>query len=192
MSQAFFHDIIRHSYGPLVKALPLTHADRSYRPEVPTMTDTPNQIHLSSEDVRGVVDVSTPASRQHIGEGGPPPRDGANGNPLKRVTDGPPASSPSLLEKLVYAEVHVDFRHPAAVRKQRDIWLPKDPFGLVREIEQDLDSQGILHSTACAKIYANGHVDVIQDALALDVPTVEFVEGEGDDADAILPLLSYQ
>ena len=46
------------------------------------------------------------------------------------------------------------------MEKQRVIWLPKDPLGLVKEIEQDLDSHDISHSTECATMDAKGHVDV--------------------------------
>ena len=175
MTQAIFHDIIRHSYGPLVKALPLTCANESYVLKAPTMVDAPNPIRRSFEDVKGVdyVDVSATASRQPVREGGPPLRDGANGSPLKRVS---PAPSPSLLDEPVYAEGKVDFRRPAAVRKQRKIWLPKDDFGLVEEIERDLDSYDILYSTACAMIDESGRVHVslegvTQNVLSVDVPT---------------------
>ena len=44
--------------------------------------------------------------------------------------------------------------------EQRIIWLPKDPLGLVKEIEQDLDSQDIIHTTEGAEMGANGSVDV--------------------------------
>ena len=108
-------------------------------------------------------------------------------------------SSPSLLEKLVDAEGDVDFRHPATVKMQRDIWLPKDDHGLVENIERVLDSYDILHSTMCATIDKRGHVDVIQTEDVPDVPTkgsaeVKGVEVEGDDVEATVPLLlvNYQ
>ena len=44
--------------------------------------------------------------------------------------------------------------------EQRVIWLPKDPFGLVKEIRRDLDTHEILHSTECAEMDAKGRVDV--------------------------------
>jgi hypothetical protein len=69
-------------------------------------------------------------------------------------------SSSALLAKLVPGEGRTDFRHPAAAEEQRPIWLPKDPIGLVKEIERDLDSQEILHSTEGATMDAKGHVDV--------------------------------
>jgi len=43
----------------------------------------------------------------------------------------------------------------------RVVWLPKDALGLVKEIERDLDSHGILYSTDGAEMDAKGKVDVI-------------------------------
>lgn len=40
------------------------------------------------------------------------------------------------------------------------IWLPKDSLGLVREIERDLESRGVLHSTEGAEMDNEGHVNV--------------------------------
>jgi len=53
-----------------------------------------------------------------------------------------------------------DFSHPAAAEEQRMIWLPKDSLGLVREIERDLESRGVLHSTEGAEMDNKGHVNV--------------------------------
>jgi hypothetical protein len=153
---AFFHDTIRSSYGPLKKALPLTLADSSYNrveSEDPATTDEPKPRPSSSENVGSIdyADVSTHASHQPANKGGPPLRDGANGK----------GSYTPQLTRLVKGEGAADFRHPATVEEQRIIWLPKDPLGLVKEIERDLDSHDILHSTECAKMDAKGGVDVI-------------------------------
>ena len=40
------------------------------------------------------------------------------------------------------------------------IWLPKDNLGLVREIERDLESRGVLYSTEGAEMDNKGHVNV--------------------------------
>ncbi len=54
---------------------------------------------------------------------------------------------------------------------QRVIWLPKDPLGLVKVIEQDLDSLDILQSTEGAEMDAKGYVDVtLVSEDAKDVP----------------------
>ncbi len=166
MSQAFFHDTIRNSYGPLIKALPLTGAFRSYNrvgPENPTAADVQKSTH--SSDVRDIdyTDVSAPLPDQLVSKGGPPLRDDTNTSLRKRVTDhsGPPACSPSPLAKLVDGEGRTDFRHPVTMEDMRVVWLPKDALGLVKEIERDLDSHGILYSTDGAEMDAKGKVDVI-------------------------------
>ena len=80
----------------------------------------------------------------------PPLRDDANGE----------ESPLSPLTRLVKGEGAADFSHPAAVEEQRAVWLAKDPFGLVKEIERDLESHDIYHSTECATMDAKGRVDV--------------------------------
>ena len=196
-TQAFSHNIIHNSYGPLIKALPLTLADRSYNrvePDDTTTGDVANLIPPGSGVVRGTdyANVSTPASYQPVNEREPLLPDDAIGSQLKRVTDKPPASPPSLLAKLLQGDGPVDFRHPATVEEQRVIWLLKDPLGLVKEIEQDLDSRDILHSTDGAEIDEKGQVDVtlvLDDAQ--DAPTEVCFSpptDEGDDLDATTPL----
>ena len=102
----------------------------------------------SSENVGGIdyADVPTHAPHQPVNEGRPTLRDSGIGketSPLPQKEEGA-----------------VDFRHPATTEEQRVIWLPKDPFGLVKEITQDLDSHDILHSTEFAEMDVKGHVDV--------------------------------
>lgn len=85
----------------------------------------------------------------------------ADVNPLKEREDEAPASAQSPLAKLMNEEEHTDFRHPATAKEQRIIWLPKDPLGLVQEIERDLEKHDISHSSEGAEMDDKGHVDVI-------------------------------
>jgi len=151
---AYFQDTIRNSYGPLIKDLPLTLADSAYsgsEPEASTSADAPNPDTRSSEDVKDIdyADASASASHQL-----------ADVNPLKDRQDEAPASAQSPLEKLMSKEEHTDFRHPATAEDQDIIWLPKDPLGLVHEIERDLESHDILHSSEGAEMDDKGKVDV--------------------------------
>ena len=57
-------------------------------------------------------------------------------------------------------EEHADFRHPSTADEQRIIWLPKDPLGLVHEVERDLKSHGISTSSEGAEMNDKGDVDV--------------------------------
>ena len=86
------------------------------------------------------------------------PADGSDG---KATKDDSAPSFPLLPAKLIQLdEASNDFRHPASAEDQRIIWLPKDQLGLVREIEQDLESHEILHSTEGAEMDEKGHVEV--------------------------------
>ena len=77
---------------------------------------------------------------------------------MKHGQDKPPAAIPSLLAELIRREGPTNFRHPAAVEAQRIIRLPKDPLGLVDEIERDLKAHYILYSSADAEMDNKGHV----------------------------------
>ena len=174
--QAIFHNIILNSYGPLIKYLPLSLADRSYggvevksvKPEEePSKVGVPS--HVLSGDVKAIdyANTSTSASDsyQRSGEGGSSHTGDADSHTLERVpspvfTNESRASSPSPSAKSAEDEGTTDFRHPAAVEEQRIIWLPRDRLGLVDEIAQDLASQDILHSTDGAEMNDKGQVNV--------------------------------
>jgi hypothetical protein len=174
--QAIFQNIILNSYGPLLKFLPLSLADRSYggvevkpvKPEEePTKVGVPS--HVLSGDVKAIdyANTSTSASDsyQRSGEGGSSHTGDADSHTLERVpspifTNESRASSPSPSVKSAEDQGTTDFRHPAAVEEQRIIWLPRDRLGLVDEILQDLASQDILHSTDGAEMNDKGHVNV--------------------------------
>ena len=134
--------------------MPLTLVDSSYseaEPDVSTSADAPNPRLPGSGDAKVIdyADMSGSPSGQSA--------DGADGKPTK---DDPPPSFPLLPAKLIQVEGSNDFRHPAAAEDQRIIWLPKDRLGLVHEIEQDLESHDILHSTEGAEMDEKGQVDV--------------------------------
>jgi len=155
---------MRNSYGPLIKDLPLTLADSAYsgsEPEASTSADAPNPDTRSSDDAKDIdyADVSASPSHQP-----------ADVKPLKYGQNEPPASAQSPLARLMNKEEHADFRHPAAAEDQRIIWLPKDPLGLVHEIERDLESHDILHSSEGAEMDDKGKVDVTLVALEDDAP----------------------
>ena len=62
--------------------------------------------------------------------------------------------------RAIKTECPTEFGHPAAVEEQPVIWLPKDPHGLVHDLEQKLASHNILYSSEGAKIDEQGKVDV--------------------------------
>jgi hypothetical protein len=58
------------------------------------------------------------------------------------------------------SEILTDFSHPAATEEEPIMWLPRDPLGLVCEVEQELISKHIQYSTEGATIGSNGCIDV--------------------------------
>ena len=70
------------------------------------------------------------------------------------------ASAPSPSARPMRAECATEFNQPAAVEGQRVVWSPKDPLGLVQEIEQELASWSILCSTEGAEMDSQGKVNV--------------------------------
>lgn len=114
----------------------------------------PNPNAPSSEDAE-VIDY---ASLSAFASG--QPADDGDGKPPKRVQDERPTSTSSLLANLLKREGSTDFTHPATA-EQRIIWLPKDRLGLVNEIERDLESHDILHTSEGAEMDDKGRVEVI-------------------------------
>jgi hypothetical protein len=187
LCQIFFQNTILNSYGPLLKYLPLTLVDRSHGgnmavEQVVSTNAGEGQPLPSSSDIK-VTDYGNKS--QQANEVASPHPDGAEGGSVERAetssfTD---ESYSSACARPVEAEGPTDFSHPAAVEEQRIIWLPSDPIGLVREIEQDLASQDILYSTEGAEMNGKGHVNVTlappEEARRAAIPPPS--PGEGDE-----------
>jgi hypothetical protein len=160
----FFQNTILNSYGPLIKFLPLSLVDRSPGgnvQEAPTTADAPQHVPPSS-DIKVTDYGNASCSNQQPDE---VESEGADDKVVGRAetssfTDESRSGSPPPSGRPKDTEGPTDFRHPAAVEQQRIIWLPRDPLGLVHEIEQDLASQGILYSTEGAEMNDQGKVNV--------------------------------
>ncbi|KAI9509025.1 hypothetical protein F5148DRAFT_1283361 [Russula earlei] len=169
---AFFHDTILNSYGPLIKALPLTLADSAYdavETKADATTDAPNPIPSISENIKAI-DYADASASKPFSEGRSTLPDSADDNPLKPLPDKPSTSSRLLPMQLTNDNSPTEFRHPATMGQQV-IWLPKDKLGLVHEIERDLDSLDILHTTEGAEMDDNGHVDLVIPEVDQYTPT---------------------
>ena len=192
-NQGFFHHIIQNSYGPLIKFLPQILATGnagvgkgSHRTAV-----APQRPTSSSEvDTTDHFNPSLTDSDQQPNEEAPLLPDDITDSDLKRTaapsfTNGSRASSPSPSARPMKAECPTEFSQPAAVEGQRVIWLPRDPLGVVHEIEQELTSRNILYSTEGAEMDSQGKVSVTSAPEEIRHATVEArprpceVEGEG-------------
>lgn len=191
-----------NSYGPLIKFLPLSLANKSYSgrveaksEEVPTKVDVPSESAILPEDIKAIdfANASASGSSQRPGEGVPPDSEVADTHSLERApspgfSNESRSSSPSPSAKSVEAEGPTDFSHPAAVEEQRIVWLPKDRLGLIDEITQDLAVWDVLHSTEGAEMDEKGHVNVsmappedVQRNQMETVPLPSPDEGEGNE-----------
>ena len=166
-SQAFFHHIIHNSYGPLIKFLPqiLATGEAGVGLRTHTTAVAP-RLQTSSSDVDATDYLNSSPSdfEQQPNEGAPLLPDDITDGDLKliapSITNESRASSPSPSARPMPAECPTEFSQPAATEGQRIIWLPKDPLGVVHEIEQELTSRNILYSTAGAKMDSQGKINV--------------------------------
>ena len=148
------------------------------------------QLQTSSPDVEVTdpVKASASDSDQQLNEGAPLLPDDITDSDLKHTAahsfaNESRVSSPSPSARPMNAECPTEFSHPAAVEEQRIIWLPKDPLGLVHDLEQELASHNILYSSDGAEMDSQGNV-VVTSASPEDVrraPIPRPCEREGDE-----------
>ena len=141
----FFHAILNNSYSPLVHALPLTLAEKTYEEpaparsepgpgsslETPVIAARPSDVSdgcVSTKAVEGESDGIVPTVQRVDGEGEGKGRE--------------------------------EFLHPAVARPPRMVWLPNDAHGLVQEEEQACRDVGIVASRDNAMMYKKGKVHV--------------------------------
>ena len=124
------------------------------------------QLRISSSDVQVADYANGSASDSNVqpNEGAPLLADGITYSDLESAkassfTNESCVSSPSLPARPMKAECPT-FSHPAAVEEQRIIWLPKDPLGLVHNIEQELSSWNVLYSSVGAEMDSQGNIIV--------------------------------
>jgi calcium permeable stress-gated cation channel len=137
ISKAFFNLIINHSYGPLLHALPLSLADKTYKsPSIP------------HQDVGEEASPLTGKSSTSIEESDREPK--------------PTDKAPAPLDTSSKAKTEDDygFAHPAISRPQRTVWLPKDTLGLGDEEVTACRDAGVDVSSKDAMMDGTGKVDI--------------------------------
>ncbi|KAF8814727.1 DUF221-domain-containing protein [Phlegmacium glaucopus] len=127
---AGFHAILNNSYGPLLKALPLTLQDRTYSPPV-LESSGKARAYSSAEDEPS----------------------GSSEN----LTKGDVKASDIAAQE---EEESYGFAHPAASRPQRIVWIPKDTLGLTEEEEKACKEAGVRISHIHAAMDEKGKVGI--------------------------------
>jgi len=149
-----FNLVINSSYGPLLNALPLTLAHKSY--------GMPQEA-----DVREDEEVDGDADGSDGGAGAAPPAAPVKDTRFtdaKRVENGNAEDSNeddvAPISKSGEQTVPTDFNHPASYKPQRIIWMAKDELGLSDAEIKANAAQGIEASNEHARITEKGKVDI--------------------------------
>lgn len=151
--QVGFHLVINASYDPLISALPLSIADKTYRPEGSPEVDNGRKSYDKRRDTAdSAVGASTsdPRPSQSVGE--------ENLSSTDSKSDG-------YFDNCYFAQ-HADgkvdygFAHPALTRPQRVVWIPEDTLGLGKEEVKTNEASGVLATTAGASMNEKGKVAI--------------------------------
>lgn len=142
--------LISNSYGPLLRALPLSLADKTYTANSPV----PNTeaLYPRKSNVSGVEGDESKSfemlqrEKTQIAPSVHSERDGLT-------------SGVGIAAKVV-SEEEYGFAHPATSRPQRVVWIPRDLLGLAEEEEKACRDAGVDVSARDAEMNEKGHVDI--------------------------------
>lgn len=166
--------MINNSYGPLISALPLSIADKTYNAEG-SLEDV--NVRSSDEKRRDTIDsaigasTSQPGPSQFLGPESPVQTQSI----IKRTHSTDSLSDPipdAYFDDFRFSQ-HADgtvdygFAHPALARPQRVVWIPDDTLGLGKEEVKANEASGVLATTAGASMDEGGSVKV--DAPPVDL-----------------------
>lgn len=153
--------MINNSYGPLINALPLSLADKTYGAPGASPNTSPNpNAHLEHASTRKStspivdsesVEMMEREKTRNTSTSVHSERDG-----IMDKEKGKGATS----SVGVKTEDDYGFAHPAVSRPQRVVWLPVDTLGLAQEEERACREAGVEVSTRDAKMNAKGTVDI--------------------------------
>lgn len=149
---AGFHAIINSSFGPLTKALPLSHAHRTFRHPAPSLDVQDVDGGSGSnrkETAEEIEEVSSPTDKPRTSSS----ESGAEHAPHSDYDDMFFARGPDGTEDYGFAQ-------PAACRPQRIVWIPDDSLSLGREEVQTNKESGVKATTQNAKMDEHGNVEV--------------------------------
>ncbi|KAG8983611.1 hypothetical protein FRB93_007124 [Tulasnella sp. JGI-2019a] len=179
-----FNLIVNNSYGPLLHALPLTLAHKSYgmpaEPNHPAEEDMDgNEIEDETRLAGGQYNkrgqrqgIGAVVARQPAVASNVPPTEVGNARfnqagKIETYTGRPATMNGSEDEDgneqpidTPVKEMPTDFNHPATVEPQRTIWLPRDTLGLADAEVRVFEANGIDASTEHADINQKGKVTI--------------------------------
>ncbi|KAJ6473515.1 hypothetical protein C8R47DRAFT_1053586 [Mycena vitilis] len=148
-----FQLLISNSFGPLLHALPLSLADKTFTAAQPIeradighgkpSTSTEPEIEMTEpkrKRASSLHEQNAPENEEYEG-----------------LRDQQKAGSRAARVK---SEEEYGFAHPAASRPQRIVWFPRDRLGLAEEEERGCREKGVVCSVKDAEITEKGKVDI--------------------------------
>lgn len=138
--KAAFNIIINNSYGPLLHALPLSLADKTYG-AAPSNTERERESEDGAAVAAAGGKTSAGSSLEDQGSS-------------KKDPAGPNSTAKAKTEE------DYGFAHPAASRPQRTVWLPVDTLGISQEEERACREAGVDVSSKDAQMNEKGKVDI--------------------------------
>lgn len=167
---AGFNIVINNSYGPLLHALPLSLAEKTWGSGTPDSGWTGNSMEMarqpttttrdgdyreSADEQRGILPNKHQQDQQHFAS----PKDSRHAT--SAAAGGSDRQRPPLDRDGSDAQFEdYGFSHPATSRPQRIVWLPQDPNGFVDEEQRAAESAGVKTSTRHSTMNEKGKVDV--------------------------------
>lgn len=129
---AFYHAIINNSYNPLLRALPMSLANKTY-----------------SDEGHDLIDESTPLA----------PSEGRTSDISVEQRDIK-GKGHEESKVLPFTKDDYGFLHPAVSRPQRTVWLADDTLGVGREEEKACMDAGVEASSKNARMDVSGKVEL--------------------------------
>ncbi|KAH7922752.1 DUF221-domain-containing protein [Leucogyrophana mollusca] len=153
---AAYQAIISNSFGPLIHALPLSLADKTFKDPDPTTDD-----HDASRIDAGGAGSKAGEKHRSVGtdESASPisPVDKKHGS---TSSEGDAEAGPAEYMHVPGEHIDYGFAHPATSRPQRIVWIPNDDLGLGREEVAANRGAGVLASTEGATMDAKKQVSI--------------------------------
>ncbi|KAF8532450.1 hypothetical protein JB92DRAFT_2688545 [Gautieria morchelliformis] len=162
---AFFQNILNTSYTPLLKALPLTLADRSHGMPGAPRADVAKGGKAAGAVGKEKVSKDDTDEDGYEGDGEDDRHPGATSatheHPYAATADASPYAHPLIDEYLANdPSFSPSFTHPAIGTPQRPIWVAADSLGIGLSEVKELHTHGIRASVGGARMDAKGNVEV--------------------------------
>ncbi|KIJ61898.1 hypothetical protein HYDPIDRAFT_176850 [Hydnomerulius pinastri MD-312] len=142
--------IINNSFGPLISALPLSIADKTYKSEP---APNPPTSGPSTEKRKNTIDSGVSSSPIDT-------KDPRGSSSSSGQSNEPTDRDDAFFHKHPDGAVDYGFAHPALSKPQRVVWIPDDSLGLGKEEVAANEEAGVKATLAHATMNGKGQVEI--------------------------------